>query len=55
MTVFAPFPTGTDYFGSREQPFMPNFRVTRDSLARPPRAREATDPQPSVRARRRRP
>ena len=28
MTVFAPFPADTDYFGSREQPFMLNFRVT---------------------------
>ena len=26
-TVFAPFSAGTDYFGSREQAFMLNFRV----------------------------
>lgn len=26
-TVFAPFPEETDYFGSREQAFMLNFRV----------------------------
>jgi glyoxylase I family protein len=26
-TVFAPFPMDTDYFGSRQQPWMVNFRV----------------------------
>lgn len=26
-TVFAPFPTGTDYFGSMQQAWMVNFRV----------------------------
>ncbi|MFC6237060.1 VOC family protein [Longivirga aurantiaca] len=28
MTVFAPFPADTDYFGRREQQTMLNFRVT---------------------------
>ena len=27
MTVFSPFPPDTDYFASRAQPFMVNFRV----------------------------
>jgi predicted enzyme related to lactoylglutathione lyase len=27
QTVWAPFPADTDYFGSRDQPLMVNFRV----------------------------
>ena len=39
-TVFAPFSRGTDYFGSREQQFMFNFRV-RDLAAMLSQLREA--------------